>query len=90
MSASAHTHPVHTVTVTGSQNAHNLVSISSDGKLCSWSLDMLGQPQQSLELAHKQTRSVAATCLAFLDDDVNNFLVGSEDGRIYSGLRHSK
>ncbi len=31
--------------VVGTQNAHNLISISTDGKLCSWSLDMLSQPQ---------------------------------------------
>jgi hypothetical protein len=31
--------------VVGSRNAHNLISISTDGKLCSWSLDMLSQPQ---------------------------------------------
>lgn len=31
--------------VVGTQNAHNLISISTDGKMCSWSLDMLSQPQ---------------------------------------------
>lgn len=37
----------------GTQNAHNVISISSDGKLCSWSLDMLTQPQDTLELQHR-------------------------------------
>lgn len=37
----------------GTQNAHNVISVSSDGKLCSWSLDMLSQPQDILELNHK-------------------------------------
>uniref|UniRef100_A0A8C5BXN0 Dynein cytoplasmic 1 intermediate chain 2 n=1 Tax=Gadus morhua TaxID=8049 RepID=A0A8C5BXN0_GADMO len=41
LSASAHTHPVYCVNVVGTQNAHNLISISTDGKMCSWSLDML-------------------------------------------------
>lgn len=88
LSAAAHTQPIHSVMIAGTQNAHNLISISSDGKLCSWSLDMLGQPQQSLELMHKQARTVAATCMSFVDENVNHFLVGSEDGRIYAGSRH--
>ena len=33
------------VNVVGTQNAHNLISVSTDGKMCSWSLDMLSQPQ---------------------------------------------
>lgn len=37
----------------GTQNAHNVISVSSDGKLCSWSLDMLSQPQDTLELQHR-------------------------------------
>ncbi|CAH8658566.1 unnamed protein product [Schistosoma margrebowiei] len=90
LSAIAHTHPVHAVMITGSLNAHSLLSISSDGKLCSWSLDMLGQPQQSMELTHRQARIVAATCMSFLDENVNNFLVGSEDGRAYAGSLHGK
>lgn len=38
-------HPVYCVNVVGTQNAHNLISVSTDGKMCSWSLDMLSQPQ---------------------------------------------
>ena len=45
LSAQAHTHPVYCVNVVGTANAHNVITISSDGKLCSWSLDMLSQPQ---------------------------------------------
>jgi len=45
LSSQAHTHPVYCVSVVGTENAHNLITISSDGKLCSWSLDMLSQPQ---------------------------------------------
>ena len=38
------------VQVVGTQNAYNLMSVSTDGKMCSWSLDMLSQPQDSIEL----------------------------------------
>ena len=40
-SSSYHTHPVYCLDVVGSQNAHNLISISTDVKLCLWNLDML-------------------------------------------------
>ncbi|XP_025153654.1 cytoplasmic dynein 1 intermediate chain isoform X3 [Harpegnathos saltator] len=88
LSASAHTHPVYCLSVVGTQNAHNLISISTDGKLCSWSLDMLSQPQEALELHTKQSKAIAATCLAFPHGDVNNFVMGSEDGTVYSACRH--
>jgi len=88
LSASAHTHPVYCAKVVGTQNAHNLITISTDGKMCSWSLDMLAQPQETLELQHKQSKAVATTCLTFPQNDVNNFLVGSEEGTIYTACRH--
>ncbi|XP_047670285.1 cytoplasmic dynein 1 intermediate chain 2 isoform X5 [Tachysurus fulvidraco] len=88
LSASAHTHPVYCVNVIGTQNAHNLISISTDGKMCSWSLDMLSTPQDSLELVFKQSKPVAVTSMAFPLGDVNNFVVGSEDGTVYTACRH--
>ena len=51
--------------VVGTQNANNLISISTDGKMCSWSLDMLSQPQESLELQQKQSKPVAVTTLRY-------------------------
>ena len=113
LSASAHTHPVYCMRVVGTQNAHNLISISTgkhqclhaeficisylslclsplnaDGKMCSWSLDMLAQPQETLELQQKQSKAVAVTSLSFPAGDVNNFIVGSEEGAVYTACRH--
>uniref|UniRef100_A0A8D3DTF9 Dynein cytoplasmic 1 intermediate chain 2 n=1 Tax=Scophthalmus maximus TaxID=52904 RepID=A0A8D3DTF9_SCOMX len=88
LSAAAHTHPIYCVSVVGTQNANNLISISTDGKMCSWSLDMLSQPQDSLELVFKQSKAVAVTSMAFPLGDVNNFVVGSEDGSVYTACRH--
>ncbi|KAJ3591769.1 hypothetical protein NHX12_006901 [Muraenolepis orangiensis] len=88
LSAAAHTHPVYCVNVVGTQNAHNLISISTDGKMCSWSLDMLSQPQDSMELVFKQSKAVAVTSMSFPVGDVNNFVVGSEDGSVYMSCRH--
>ncbi|XP_050406391.1 cytoplasmic dynein 1 intermediate chain 2 isoform X15 [Patella vulgata] len=88
LSAAAHTHPVYCVNVVGTQNAHNLISVSTDGKMCSWSLDMLSQPQDSMELQHKQSKAVAVTSFCFLSGDVNNFVVGAEDCTVYTACRH--
>ncbi|KAK3715203.1 hypothetical protein QZH41_010955 [Actinostola sp. cb2023] len=88
LSATAHTHPVYCVNVVGTQNAHNLISVSTDGKMCSWSLDMLSQPQDNMELQYKQSKAVAVTCMSFMAGDVNNFVVGSEEGSVYTACRH--
>jgi dynein intermediate chain len=45
LSAGGHTHPVYSLEMVGTQNAHNLISGSTDGFICSWQLDMLAQPQ---------------------------------------------
>jgi dynein intermediate chain, cytosolic len=63
--AKTHTHPVYCIDVVGSQNAHNLVTVSTDGRLCSWNLDMLSEPQESVELQCTTQKNAAATCLSF-------------------------
>ncbi|XP_051573813.1 cytoplasmic dynein 1 intermediate chain 1 isoform X4 [Myxocyprinus asiaticus] len=88
LSATAHTHPVYCVNVVGTQNANNLITVSTDGKMCSWSLDMLSQPQESMELIYNKSKPVAVTCMAFPAGDVNNFVVGSEDGTVHTASRH--
>ncbi|XP_075443412.1 cytoplasmic dynein 1 intermediate chain 1 isoform X3 [Ascaphus truei] len=88
LSAAAHTHPIYCVDVVGTQNAHNLITVSTDGKLCSWSLDMLSTPQESMELVYNKSKPVAVTGMAFPTGDVNNFVVGSEEGTVYTACRH--
>jgi len=77
---------VYCIQVVGTQNAHNLISISTDGRLCCWSLDMLTQPVERLDLTAKQSKSVSVSTFAFLHDDVNKFVFGSQEGAAYSGL----
>uniref|UniRef100_A0A9R1SKK9 Dynein cytoplasmic 1 intermediate chain 1b n=2 Tax=Cyprinus carpio TaxID=7962 RepID=A0A9R1SKK9_CYPCA len=81
-------HPVYCVNVVGTQNANNLITVSTDGKMCSWSLDMLSQPQESMELIYNKSKPVAVTCMAFPASDVNNYVVGSEEGTVYTASRH--
>lgn len=90
LSAIAHTHPVYCVNVVGTQNAHNLISLSNDGKMCSWSLDMLSQPQDTLDVSQSSSGSkpVAVTSMDFPTGDVNNFIIGSEQGSVYAASRH--
>ncbi|XP_023235090.1 cytoplasmic dynein 1 intermediate chain 1-like [Centruroides sculpturatus] len=89
LSASAHTHPVYSVQVVGTENAHNLITVSTDGKFRTWSLDMLSSPIDSMELnQQKQSRAVAASCISFPTGDYNNFVVGSEEGILYAACRH--
>lgn len=49
---------------------------------------MLGQPQETLDLHRMQSKPVAVTTLDFPHSDVNNFVVGSEEGAAYSACRH--
>ncbi|XP_058474818.1 cytoplasmic dynein 1 intermediate chain 1 isoform X5 [Solea solea] len=88
LSAAAHTHPVYCVNVVGTQNANNLITVSTDGKMCSWSLDMLSQPQETMELVYNKSKPVAVTSMAFPMGDVNNYVVGSEEGTVYTASRH--
>eukprot|EP01118_Nematostelium_gracile_P019529 TRINITY_DN9079_c0_g1_i1.p1 TRINITY_DN9079_c0_g1~~TRINITY_DN9079_c0_g1_i1.p1 ORF type:complete len:618 (-),score=163.43 TRINITY_DN9079_c0_g1_i1:23-1660(-) len=95
LSAIGHTHPVYSMNLVGTKNAHNLVTVSTDGKLCVWSLENLLQPQEVLELHNKQSKpmaatgaAVAATAIEFPEGEVNGFLVGSEEGAVYQAFRH--
>ncbi|XP_032391670.1 dynein cytoplasmic 1 intermediate chain 1a isoform X8 [Etheostoma spectabile] len=88
LSAAAHTHPVYCVNVVGTQNANNLITVSTDGRMCSWSLDMLSQPQETMELVYNKSKPVAVTGMAFPTGDVNNYVVGSEEGTVYTASRH--
>lgn len=46
---------------------------------------MLSTPQEVLELQTKQKKAIAVTALAFPPNDVNNFVIGSEEGDVYQG-----
>ena len=43
-----------------------------------------------MELMYNKSRSVAVTGMAFPIGDVNNFVVGSEEGLVYSASRHGR
>lgn len=43
-----------------------------------------------MELMFKQSKAVAVTSMSFPLGDVNNFVVGSEDGSVYMSCRHGR
>lgn len=77
----------------GTQNAHNLITSSTDGMVYSWLVDMLAQPQETLELihsGHNKTDEVAITCLDFPDNETTTFWVGTEEGNVYQANRYDR
>lgn len=48
----------------------------------------MSSSQESLDLQNRHARPVAVTCLSFFNNDVNKFLVGSEECLVYQGQRH--
>jgi dynein intermediate chain len=88
-----HTHPVYNISVVGTPNAHNILTASMDGVVCSWSVDMLTQAQEYLVLntpAPAKTDDLAPTSMAFPAADPTFFLVGTEEGTIYPCHRYDR
>ncbi|EXJ88592.1 hypothetical protein A1O1_05522 [Capronia coronata CBS 617.96] len=88
-----HTHPVYSISVVGTPNAHNIVTASMDGVVCSWSVDMLAQAQEYLVLhtpAPAKTDDLAPTSMSFPAADPTFFAVGTEEGSIYGCHRYDR
>jgi dynein intermediate chain, cytosolic len=88
-----HTHPIYNISVIGTPNAHNILTTSTDGVVCSWSVDMLAQPQEYLELTTPppgKTEDLAPTSLSFPAADPTFFVVGTEEGPIYPCHRYDR
>ncbi|KAI1872641.1 hypothetical protein JX265_005521 [Neoarthrinium moseri] len=93
LTGTGHSHPVYSVDIVGTQNANNIISVSTDGQLCVWSVDMLSQPQEQLTLTNPHPSKfddVAPTTMAFPAADPTYFLVGSEEGPIYPCHRYDR
>jgi dynein intermediate chain, cytosolic len=91
--AGGHTHPIYSLSVVGTKNAHNLLSASTDGTVCAWVLDMLAVPQETLLLTgpgHGKTDEVSITCMAFPEQETSTFYVGTEEGNIYCANRYDR
>ncbi|KAM5373506.1 hypothetical protein ACJA88_008350 [Fusarium oxysporum] len=90
-----HAHPIYSVDIVGTQNANNIISCSTDGVVCGWTMDVFAQPQELLELKNPSQAKVAVedvspTCLSFPATDPTFFLVGSEEGTIFPCHRYDR
>jgi len=69
LALNGHNHPVYSLNVIGSQNAHSIVSVSNDGKMCMWKPKMLADSReyarleipQNLQPKKNQSEILAAT-----------------------------
>src|SRR3954468_5376968 len=83
LTGSGHTHPVYCVDIVGTQNSNNIISCSTDGAVCGWTVDMLAQPAESMTLLTpppSKNEDLSPTCMGFPQLDQTFFLVGSEEG----------
>jgi len=84
LSAAGHTHPVYAIQMVGTQNAHNLITSSTDGTVCSWLVDMLAQPQVR---STTQIRPLRFSKTHFCRKRLNSFMLAITK-RQRSPLRH--
>ena len=92
-STGGHTHPVYSISLVGTQNANNIISCSTDGVVCGWTVDMFSLPQEYLELVTpppSKTEDLSPTCMSFPVSDPTSFLVGTEEGTIYPCHRYDR
>ncbi|KFB43254.1 AGAP000320-PB-like protein [Anopheles sinensis] len=88
LSFNGHTLPVICVSLVGTQYSHSVISISSDGKLCKWSLDMLSKPLEVIELEKRTSQPISVSCSAVMHSQVKNLVLGSVDGCVYSAHQY--
>lgn len=86
LTGGGHTHPVYSLQISGTQNANNLITSSTDGTICTWTSDLLAKPQDRLVLSNPsiaRNDEVSPTSLSTLPRDPARFVVGTEEGTIY-------
>ncbi|KAK9389114.1 WD40-repeat-containing domain protein [Lipomyces mesembrius] len=87
LTGTGHTHPVYSIEFVGTKNAASIISSSTDGRVCGWNADFLAQPYEVHDFKLQppsRTEDLAPTALGFQASDPSFFLVGSEDGNIYT------
>ena len=77
------------IRVVGSQNANNIVTVSNDGLIRSWSANMTKEPQKSVDLSNN-LKDFSVHCIDFAEGETNQFYIGSEDSNIYQAKIYTK
>lgn len=87
-----HTYPVYAIgCVPVASKVHNIVSVSTDGMMCSWQDDNLHDPVQTLQLGKikgqteekKVQAEVTTTSYDYPGRDAGNMILGSDEGNLY-------
>ncbi|CRG99064.1 cytoplasmic dynein intermediate chain, putative [Plasmodium relictum] len=87
LSANGHLHPIYCAEIIGTQNAHNLVTADTDGRLCNWSLNMLTCPSDTVDLK-RGNKEVSCCCFSFQEGEINTLYGGAEDGSLFQAQIH--
>ena len=71
----------------GGADLHNLLTASTDGRLCTWSLSMLVHPVEYVDLK-RGTRDFNVYSMTNVYKQVNQCFVGGEDGSLCKVTTH--
>mmetsp|Transcript_16516 Transcript_16516/g.19091 ORF Transcript_16516/g.19091 Transcript_16516/m.19091 type:complete len:390 (-) Transcript_16516:224-1393(-) len=77
------------IRVVGSQNANNIITVSNDGIICVWSLNMMKEPQKKVDLSGS-VQELSLHCIDIPEGETNQFYIGGEDSKIYQAKIHTK
>jgi dynein intermediate chain len=93
-----HSHPIYCLGMTGSLNSNNIISISNDGVLCTWSQANLSKNSKHIFLRAKKKKGnettfdngsnqymeeIGAICMATSETEPNNILIGTDESELY-------
>lgn len=98
LSAWSHTHPIYAMAVVGTKTSYNLVSASTDGRVCVWDIDQLQQPVDMLDLrialsivsnytsvniSSDKKMEASVTSFAVFRKENKELYIGTEAGKLY-------
>ncbi|KAF1318098.1 Cytoplasmic dynein intermediate chain, partial [Globisporangium splendens] len=99
LSSCSHTHPIYSMSVVGTKSSYNLISASTDGRVCIWNIDQLQQPIDMLDLrialsivsnytsvniATDKKMEASVTSFAIHRKENKELYIGTEAGKLYS------
>eukprot|EP00760_Papus_ankaliazontas_P015449 PhM_4_TR16521/c0_g1_i1/m.36851/K10415/DYNC1I, DNCI; dynein intermediate chain, cytosolic len=91
-----HTNPIFGINVIGATASHQLITVSNDGRMCTWNMDKMTVPVEKSTLQYKEevgdtaiNKPITCTSVDFSNLDVEKFFVGGENGTMYSSARHA-
>lgn len=84
----AHSFPIYSLAIVGTEKANTIISVANNGRLCVWPMEMFTTPQRAFDLKYN-AKEVCATCMGFPQEESNDFYIGAEDNSLYYSQIHS-